>query len=287
MTKTSEKTWEDSVFDSMQQFATDYSLVYAKTEREISAHFEIGCLLSLISFYEQGGFVGVVSNAARDGSYRYLTSPNGNPANFSFIVMTKGVEQIEIRQQVRISSHVGRDVSFTPDIVVIPHETKIHGKKDLDYAGGKRTFFFVHSKEVIAAHECKSMVPFPELLVSFIGMFVAGHAWAIKVDPVNILRNDGDHLAPCLFVGGSARSIHRKMIKGLKTAYPMNIVVGMHSGTWDLLGAKAEICRMRNPLQAAKGVSSKTSSITSRTNVRSLPNPISIKPLKSSAGCSQ
>ena len=49
------------------------------------------------------------------------------------------------------------------------------------------------------------------------------------------------------------------MIKGLKSAYPMNIVVGMHSGTWDLLGDNADIRRMRNPLKveqlpAASGV---------------------------------
>lgn len=241
------------MFDAMEQFASKYAAVYSKKDREIAAHFEIGCLLSLIEFYEACGFKGVVENLATDESYRYLTTPNGNPANFSYIVMTKRNERIEIRQQVRISSHVGEDVSFTPDIVVIPHRARIRRKKDADYAGGKRAFFFVKSSDVIAAHECKSMIPFPELLVSFIGMLVAGHEWLETTDLTKLVTKDGNHLAPCLFVGGSARSIHLRMIKGLKTAYPMNIVVGMHSGTWDLLGEKADIRRMKNPLRPKRG----------------------------------
>jgi hypothetical protein len=236
----------------MEQFASKYAVVYSKTEREIAAHFEIGCLLSLVEFYETCGFKGVVENLAEDESYRYLTTPNGNPANFSYIVMTKRGEQIEIRQQVRISSHVGEDVSFTPDIVVIPHRTRIHRKKDADFAGGKRSFFFVRASEVIAAHECKSMVPFPELLVSFIGMLVVGHQWVTATDPTKLITEEGNHLAPCLFVGGSARSIHLRMIKGLKKAYPINIVVGMHAGTWNLLGDEADIRRMENPLKVGQ-----------------------------------
>lgn len=241
------------MFDAMEKFASSYAVVYSKTDREIAAYFEIGCLLSLIEFYETCEFEGVVENPAKDGSYRYLTTPNGNPANFSYIVMTKRDEQIEIRQQVRILSHVGEDVSFTPDIVVIPHKTKICRKRDADYADGKRDFFFVRSSEVIAAHECKSMPPFPELLVSFIGMLITGHEWVGTTDLTKLVTEDGNHLAPCLFVGGSARSIHLRMIKGLKTAYPMNIVVGMHSGTWNLLGEKADIRRMENPLKVGQG----------------------------------
>lgn len=67
-----------------------------------------------------------------------------------------------------------------------------------------------------------------------------------------MFQTDGEHLAPTLFVGGSARALHLKMIKGLKKAYPLNIVVGLHSGTWDLNSSQAEIRKMRNPLLANK-----------------------------------
>lgn len=75
--------WEVQVIEAMKRFASDYSTVYAKTDREISAHFEIGCFLALIEFYEKTGFAGEVKNRAKDGAYRYLTTPNGNPAGFS------------------------------------------------------------------------------------------------------------------------------------------------------------------------------------------------------------
>lgn len=246
-------TWEQQVLDAMREFASDYSVVYSKKEREISAYFEIGCLLSLIEFYESCGFEGTVCNPAEDRSYRYLTTPNGNPANFSYMLMVKAEEKIEIRQQVRISSYVGDNISFTPDIVVIPQSTNIRELKDSDYASGKRKFFFVDSKNVIAAHECKSRPLFPELLVSFIGMLIVGHEWFRRLDFGELVADDGDHLAPCLFVGGSARSIHLKMVKGLKSAYPMNVVAGMHSGTWNLLGDNADIRRIRNPLTVGQG----------------------------------
>jgi hypothetical protein len=195
-------------------------------------------------------FIGNVMNPSQtDGSYRYLTSPAGNPDNFSFMMMTKGDEIIEIRQQVRIVSHVGENVAFTPDIVVLPSSTVIKKKIDLDYAGGKRHFFHVNSNNVIAAHECKSLMPFPELLVSFLGTLIAAHAWLETANFKSLIHKRGDHLAPCLFVGGTARALHLKMIKGLKDAYPLNIVVGMHSGTWDLLGQHADIRRIQNPFK--------------------------------------
>jgi hypothetical protein len=41
-----------------------------------------------------------------------------------------------------------------------------------------------------------------------------------------------------LFVGGTARALHLKMIAAMEASYRLNIVVGMHSGTWSLKSAK-------------------------------------------------
>ncbi len=241
-------TWNDNVLAAMEKFAHNFQFVYSKKDREISAYFEIGCLLSLVELYEKCGFKCEPRNLGEDGSYKYLTSPNGNPSNFSYLSMTKNLEKIQIRQQVRIVSHIGDNVSFTPDITVIPENAVIGERKDIDYANGKRKFFFVDSANVIAAHECKSMVPFPELLVSFIGIFIAGHKWVEMGHFEKLISRNGNHLAPCLFVGGNARAIHLKMIAGLKKAYPLNIVAGMHSGTWNLFSENAETCKINNPL---------------------------------------
>jgi hypothetical protein len=243
-------SWERQVLRAMQGFASKYAVVYSKKDRELAAHFEIGCLLALIEFYEESGFTGKVQNPdEKDGSYNYLTTPNGNPARFSYMLMSKSEEVFEIRQQVRIVSHIGDNIAFTPDIIVVPAGAEIKTKKDSEYASGKRRFFYVTSDQIVAAHECKSLMPFPELLISFIGVLVAGHAWIDSSTRNQFIDPQGDHLAPSLFVGGTARALHIKMIKGLKDAFPMNIIVGMHSGTWSLNGEDADVRRIRNPLK--------------------------------------
>ena len=78
--------WEDQVLKAMQTFAAKFGVVYSKKEREIAAHFEIGCLLTLVEFYENSGFEGSVRNPdEKDGSFKYLTTPSGNPHNFSYM----------------------------------------------------------------------------------------------------------------------------------------------------------------------------------------------------------
>ena len=111
----------------------------------------------------------------------------------------------------------------------------ISGVKSASFANGKRTLFSVKSEVVVAAHECKSMNPFPELMVSFIGMLVTAHKW--HPGGTGIKSDQKGHLAPTLFVGGTARALHLNMIKAMQTAYNLNIVVGMHSGTWSLKDA--------------------------------------------------
>ena len=51
------------------------------------------------------------------------------------------------------------------------------------------------------------MNPFPELLVSFIGHLMAAHDW-LRNDTSKIVDDVGIHLAPTLFVGGTARGLH-------------------------------------------------------------------------------
>ena len=214
----------------MQGFARRYGSRYSKTKRELYAFFEIGCFLSLVNLYENRGCIITLQNLLKSGEYRYLTTPNGNPANFSYISLETGEYTYELRQQVRIVSHINSDIAFTPDILVIKGGSQLIGKKDEDYAGGKRQFFYVKSSDVIAAHECKSYAPFPELLISFLGALWAGHFWFSSSDCFKHISEEALHPAPTLFVGGEARIFQLKMIRAMEKEFPLNIVVGMHSG---------------------------------------------------------
>src|SRR5690606_26349089 len=115
-------------------------------------------------------------------------------------------------------------------------------EKDADFASGKRPFFKVSSADVIAAHECKSMNPFPELMVAFIGMFVAAHRWADSGVRTNVKSATAEgHLAPTLFVGGTSRALHLRMIKAMQSSYLINIICGLHVGTWNLKDASNRV----------------------------------------------
>ncbi|MBD5805238.1 hypothetical protein AZOA_46880 [Azoarcus sp. Aa7] len=233
MTKQSSDLWIDEVEKAIESFAKKYQMTYARKERELSASFEIGCLHALTDFYEKS--CSLQPRNLKDGTYRYLTTPNGNPDNFSHVEATVGNEFFEIRQQVRVRSHLNPDVAFTPDMVVVRKGANIVGHHDPDYASGKRKFFCVNSADVIAAHECKSTNPFPELLISFVGMLIAAHDWlAGPTDRSHIIGN-GNHLAPTLFVGGTASGVHQRMVRAMEASMPINIVLGLHRGTWNLL----------------------------------------------------
>jgi hypothetical protein len=47
-----------------------------------------------------------------------------------------------------------------------------------------------------------------------------------------------------MFVGGSAQAMHLKMISAIQKVHPLNIVVGMHQGNWDLYGPHKKLNRL-------------------------------------------
>lgn len=244
--------WMRKVESAAQRFATKHETTYSRTDRQLFAAFEIGCFLALVRLYEDRGCTCLPQNLTCAGEYRYLTTPNGNPANFSFVsIDCSGSEQFEMRQQVRVRSHLDLDIAFTPDILVMKAGSSLGGAKDPDYAGGKRRFFCVDACNVVAAHECKSLNPFPELLVSFLGMLIAAHPWLQGLSDRSAICEDGVHLAPTLFVGGTSRALHLRMVRALCKTYPINVVLGMHSGTWDLSNEEADVEFINCPVTGA------------------------------------
>lgn len=236
--------WLSSVESMISDFVKDHSLIYSKKKRELSASFEIGCFHVLLDYYHQMEFEISPKNLTSDGEFRYLTSPSGNPNNFSYVEASIGNRAYEIRQQLKIYSEQDEYISFAPDLSVVKKNTKIEKVKDVDYAKGKRFFYRVSANDVIAAHECKSLPPFPELMVSFIGMFITAHSWHTNDTSGITLNNSGLHLAPTMFVGGSAQAMHLKMISAIQKVYPVNIIVGLHQGNWDLYGSHKKVNRL-------------------------------------------
>jgi hypothetical protein len=228
-----DKAWLSRVEQKVKLFSNRYGVLYRNKQRERAASFEIGCLHMLLGNYESVGEISP-KNLTDIGEFRYLTSPTGNPNNFSWIECTIDGATFQIRQQVRVKSHWHNDIAFCPDIVVLKPKAKIDSENPPDYANGKKPFFSVQSNQVVSAHECKSLAPFPELLVSFTGLFQAAHSWFDPNKPKRHVKLKGKHLAPCLFIGGDSRPIQRRMIGALESVFPINIVTGLHWGRFKL-----------------------------------------------------
>lgn len=243
-TSTSADPWVHDVEKSIAAFAAKYAKHYAFRDRELAGAFEIGCFLALIADYERQDLT-VVPRNLEANEFRYLTTPNGNPSKFSFVELRTAAGGFwQLRQQVRVRSHLHNDITFTPDIVLIDGSAAISENKDVDYAGGKRTFFSVPSDALVAAHECKSMTGFPELYVSFIGMLFAAHTWLDGAVSTLLKEGQCGHLAPTLFVGGEASNLHRKMIAALQQVYPMNVITGLHRGGWVVVESSKQFRRL-------------------------------------------
>jgi len=235
-------TWISDIEGKMEEFAREYSVAYARKKREQSAIFEIGCFLALLDDYHNQRFSITIENLDSDGSFKYLTSPTGNPDNFSYITVEKGKQKFDLRQQIRIRSHLHSDVTFTPDIVVFEHGATVEQKIDPDYAGGKRGMFALAAKNVIAIHECKSLPGFPELYVSFLGMLLTAHS-SFQAS-AGLSQSSVGHLASTLFVGGESSALHIRMILALQSIYPLNIITGLHKGGWTLTKRKKPLNRV-------------------------------------------
>lgn len=255
---TDSDSWLMEVEQRVKGFCKEFSTTYAVKKRERSAAFEIGCLHMLVKNYEEASGTLTVENLNNENEFRYLTTPSGNPANFSWFKFSIDEDEFQIRQQVRVKSHWHEDVAFCPDIVVLKTDAEIAEPKLEEYAGGKRRFFHVMSSEVVTAHECKSLPPFPELLVSFIGMFGAAHRWYDPKNNGEYLEEEGVHPAPCLFIGGNTNGIQRKMAKGLEETFPINVVSGLHWGQFRMLRDNQEhpeykIRYLRDDISASVG----------------------------------
>jgi hypothetical protein len=242
--------WVADVEKSMAEFAAKHGVAYQFSDRQLAAAFEIGCFLLLAKDYENQKLVVSVQNLIEQ-QFRYLTTPSGNPRNFSYLKILVGKATYEFRQQVRVRSHIDPDIFFTPDMVLLDGDAAIEQAKDADYASGKRRFFVVESKHVVAAHECKSMTGFPELYVSFLGMAMTAHSWFANQDRGTIVEGPLGHLAPTLFVGGEASNLHRRMIAALQKAFPLNIVTGIYKGGWVLTKRSATVRRLPLPVGVA------------------------------------
>lgn len=118
-------SWIKDIELDVEKFATEHRVVLGTFSKLPSALFEIGALHLIARFYAGRRGTKVTPENLQEDGYKYLTTPSGNPKNFSYIKVQHAGGNFEIRQQVRVRNWHSPEIMFTPDMVVIPEGAEI------------------------------------------------------------------------------------------------------------------------------------------------------------------
>jgi len=132
--------------------------------------------------------------------------------------LKKGKTVYRIYHNASVQSAHDDEIYTTPDIVVAkntpPSETK-------SYYSNKRRFTYIPNADLITFCEAKHLMPFPELMFSFIGTVNELRPSCIK--PGRKRRKDSVHIAPSLLMSGCFSKPTIKIAKSLSRRYYVNL----------------------------------------------------------------
>lgn len=201
----------------LTSFANKYRTTVAEHSKRISDYFEMSCFNMIVRYYENKGFTPSVENL-KDNKFRFKCSPSGLLENFSYIRLTNGSLSYRIYHNASVQSAHDADVFTTPDIVVAKDTDP---SITTDYYKTKRRFSYLINSEMITFCEAKHLMPFPELIISFIGTVNELKPSCLKSG--NGKRKESAHIAPSLMMSGCLSKPTTIIAKSLHRRYFVNI----------------------------------------------------------------
>ena len=207
----------ESFEKDIKDFANKHHAHFSQHSDKLSQYFEMACYNLIVHYYEKCGYKLEAKNL-KAGDFKYKCSPLGHLNNFSYFKASKTVEGEEnevfyIFHNATCQSFYDKMVFTSPDIVVsksdIPGETNDHYET-------KMVLKFVKNKDLLTFCEAKQMVPFPELMITFIGTVSELKPTCLTVG------EESNHIAPTLMMSRTM-SKHCKRIKNsLEDRYFIN-----------------------------------------------------------------
>lgn len=199
------------------KFSNKFKTTLAEHSKRISDYFEMSCYNMIIHYYENKGYTTSVENLI-SGRFRFKCSPSGHLDKFSFIKLSKGRETYRLYHNASVQSAHDKDVYTTPDIVVAKDENP---SETTDYYKSKARFTFLPNTSMRTFCEAKHLVPFPELMISFIGTVNELKPQCIQAKEGD--KDDSDHIAPSLMMSGTLSKPTERIVKSLQSRYYVNI----------------------------------------------------------------
>ncbi len=197
--------------------------------KRLNDYFEMACFNHLIKYYENRGFKISLENLV-NGKFCYKLSPSGYPENFSYIKVSKErnykkqqkkIIEYEVRHNLSIQSSYENDIYVVPDISIIKCNSIEEDCSKSLYSTKK--FFFTRNSSLLTIGEAKMMVPFPELMFGFIGVYLE----LFKGKKRKVIDNSY-HLAPCLFISGKCNPHTERIRNYLEGRYKLNIITDLY-----------------------------------------------------------
>jgi hypothetical protein len=190
----------------LQEFFASNKAQLTSFGNYVNQTFEAHAFAKVIEWYQGKGYKATIKNPKINGqeTFRLKFSTRGTPDRFSYAVMIKDEQAIQIRHQLRIATAMHHDhhrynANICCDVVVI---------KDKDL-GGFSSDTGVPNEWLISFGEVKHMSAYAELVASFVGL-------VHELVPGKLKRHKREknkqHISPFLFVSGvmnpTAKGLH-------------------------------------------------------------------------------
>lgn len=212
------KSIEDFEKDIMD-FARIHNAHFKEHAKRVSDYFEMSCYNMIIHYYENLGFKMEVQNLL-NGDFRYKFSPSGLLQNFSYFKGTKNVEgvksEIYIFHNATVQSAHDEEVYTTPDIVVSKTNDPII---TTDYYITQRKMSYIENVNIITFCESKHLIPFPELMISFLGTVNELKPKCLSKEYCSDLIG---HIAPSLMMSGTLSKPCKRIKESFERRYYVN-----------------------------------------------------------------
>lgn len=205
----------------LKEFANKHRITLAEHSKKISNYFEMSCYHKIILYYESRGYKINVKNLQK-GLFRYKCSPSGKLQNFSYFEAIKRVNENDIKlylyHNATIQSAHDVRVFTTPDIVIAKTDAPC---ENFDYYETRKGLSYFTNDDIISFCEVKNLIPFPELMINFIGTVNELKPKCLSSE--NPEKGSID-LAPSLMMSGSYSKSTRRIKHSLEKRYYINML---------------------------------------------------------------
>lgn len=195
----------------IKNFLNTRKAMLHRISESLSNAFEALSIIYFASAYEEilGYQKAIPKNLENGKSYRFMCSTNGNPSNFSYILLEKNGDQFEMRHNLKVGGAMDSDLMYTADIAVV----KVGSIKEKLPQLKKSKEYWCENKDLMTFAECKNLSAYSMLMAQFLGVVMELMPDHIVKSRNRELRKKfaGNHIFPSLLIANHTQPGAKKV----------------------------------------------------------------------------